>query len=83
MVEETPFRSIVKALSWRVLATLTTALLVYAFTQRFDIAITVGVLEAAAKMALYFAHERIWNRLRFGRRYAVAPAADGGPRVTV
>ena len=83
MVEETPFRSIVKALSWRVLATLTTALLVYAFTQRFDIAITVGLLEAGAKMVLYFAHERLWNRLRFGRRYAAVPTPGGDRRVTI
>jgi adenylylsulfate kinase len=82
MVEETRFRSIVKALSWRVLATLTTALLVYAFTQRFDLAITIGVLEAGAKMVLYFAHERLWNRLRFGRRYAAGPPDDGSTVTT-
>ena len=82
MVEETRVRSILKALSWRVLATLTTALLVYLFTRRFDIAITIGILEFVTKMALYFAHERFWNRLRFGRRYAGAPTPDGDPSAT-
>lgn len=61
-------RSVVKALSWRVVATLTTTGLVFAFTGRFDLAITVGLFEAVAKMALYFMHERVWNKLEFGRK---------------
>ena len=73
MFEESTTRSVAKAVSWRVIATLTTALLVYAFTRRFDVALTVGLLEALAKMFLYFGHERVWNRLDFGRK-AVAPS---------
>ena len=68
MFEESSMRSVVKALSWRVVATLTTTALVFAFTGRFDLAITVGVFEAVAKMALYFMHERLWNKLEFGRK---------------
>jgi adenylylsulfate kinase len=68
MFEESATRSVIKALSWRVIATLTTTLLVYAFTQRTDLAVTIGLLEATAKMALYYFHERIWNRLNVGRR---------------
>ena len=67
MFKETPIRSIAKAVSWRILATLTTGLLVFAFTRRLDIAFTVGALEALAKLLLYFLHERLWNRLGFGR----------------
>ena len=68
MFEESAMRSVVKAMSWRVLATLTTTLLVYAFTSRTDIAVTVGLLEASAKIFLYYFHERLWNRLDLGRR---------------
>ena len=68
MFEETSSRSVVKALSWRIIATLTTAGLVFAFTGSFDLAITVGFFEAVAKMALYFMHERLWNRLEYGRK---------------
>ena len=70
MFEESSTRSVVKALSWRFIATLTTAGLVFAFTGRFDLAITVGVFEAVAKMFLYFVHERVWNKLKFGRKPA-------------
>ena len=68
MFEETSMRSVVKALSWRIVATLTTTGLVFAVTGRFDLAITVGIFEAVAKMALYFMHERVWNKLEFGRK---------------
>ncbi len=67
MLKETPIRSIAKAVSWRILATLTTGLLVFAFTRSIDIAFTVGAFEVLAKLLLYFLHERLWNRLSFGR----------------
>ena len=68
MFEESAMRSVFKALSWRILATVTTTLLVYAFTGSTEIAVTVGVLEAGTKMVLYYFHERLWNRLNVGRR---------------
>ena len=68
MFDESAMRSVIKAFSWRILATLTTTLLVYAFTRRTDIALTVGILEGGTKVVLYFFHERIWNRLNVGRR---------------
>ena len=72
MFKESVTRSFLKAVSWRILATLTTTLLVYVFTGRPDIAVTVGSLEAVAKIFLYFFHERLWNRLDVGRQ----PIAD-------
>ncbi len=68
MFEESAIRSVLKAISWRVIATLTTTLLVYAFTGRTDIAVTVGLLEAVTKIVLYYFHERLWNRLSVGRQ---------------
>ena len=67
MFKETQIRSVAKALSWRVLATLTTGLLVFVFTGSLEVALTVGALEAVAKLLLYFVHERVWDRLGFGR----------------
>ena len=82
MFEESKTRSIVKAISWRVLATLTTMLLVLAFTGRLDVALTVGVFEAIVKMAFYFLHERAWNRISAGRkRLQPSPDQPGGPIV--
>ena len=67
MYNESTIRSFVKAISWRTIATLTTTVLVFVFTGRIDIAITVGGIEALVKSVLYFGHERAWNALKFGR----------------
>jgi adenylylsulfate kinase len=75
MFEESAIRSVGKALSWRIIATLTTTLLVYAFTKQTALAVKIGVLEATMKMALYYFHERAWNRLNVGRR-PIHPPTD-------
>ena len=68
MFKESRSRSIVKAFSWRALATLTTVLIVYLFTGETAIALSVGGLEVVVKMLVYFLHERAWDKVRFGRR---------------
>ena len=71
MYRETNGRSVAKALSWRLLGTLATTLLVFLFTGRVGVALTVGGLEFFAKIALFWLHERIWDRVKLGRREAV------------
>ena len=68
MQYETKTRSVFKAISWRTWATITTAVIVFIFTGEFALAITVGCLEVFAKMGLYFVHERLWQRIRFGKK---------------
>ena len=67
MADSTP-RSIVKALSWRVIATLITALLAYLVTGNLEIAAKIGALDVVIKLAAYFLHERLWNRISYGKR---------------
>jgi adenylylsulfate kinase len=66
MIVETRIRSFVKALSWRVTATITTIMVALAITKRIDIAVQIGLLEAILKMFVYFIHERSWAKIRFG-----------------
>ena len=68
MQYETKSRSILKAISWRTWATITTAVLVFIFTGEFALAITVGLLEVFAKMGLYFFHERLWQKIHWGKK---------------
>ena len=68
MYKDTNKRSIVKGISWRVVATTTTILIVYLFFERLDLAIAAGVLETIAKVGLYWAHERAWFKIRWGRK---------------
>jgi len=64
---ETTRRSLVKALSWRFLATIITTALVYAFTGKGDFAATIGLADTTLKLVIYFGHERLWNRIPYGR----------------
>jgi len=68
MYKETNVRSIVKGISWRVVATTTTILIVYFFFDRLDLAIAAGLIETVLKVGLYWAHERIWQKLRWGKK---------------
>ncbi len=68
MQYETKKRSVLKAISWRTWATVTTAVLVFIFTGKFALAITIGLLEVFAKMVLYFIHERFWQKIRYGKK---------------
>ena len=66
-MKEKPSRSLLKALSWRVTGTLDTILITYLITGRAKWAFSVGFVELFTKVFLYFVHERIWDRLGFGR----------------
>ncbi len=60
-------RSLVKAVSWRVLATLSTMVIVYAFTGEPLLSLGVGGAEVVVKLLLYYGHERLWNWIPWGR----------------
>ena len=61
-------RSIAKAVSYRVLGSVCTALIVLFFSGDAKISIGAGAVDMFAKIGLYFLHERLWNSISFGRR---------------
>ncbi|MCL4866374.1 MAG: adenylyl-sulfate kinase [Gemmatimonadales bacterium] len=67
MFHETHARSVAKAISWRIMGTVATALLVFVFTRRLTLSLAVGALEFVSKIGLFWLHERAWDRSRFGR----------------
>jgi uncharacterized membrane protein len=60
-------RTIVKAISWRALATLTTMTIVFLFTRRIMLSLGVGLAEIIAKITFYYLHERIWEKVSWGK----------------
>jgi uncharacterized membrane protein len=66
-MKENKSRSIGKSISWRILATCDTILISFIITGSFAIAATIGSIEVLTKMFLYYFHERVWNRLEYGR----------------
>lgn len=68
MFKESKTRSVLKAVSWRFWATLTTTTLVLIFVGKLGVALTVGGLEVIIKLIIYFFHERIWDKIKFGKK---------------
>ncbi|MCK5847286.1 MAG: DUF2061 domain-containing protein [Bacteroidales bacterium] len=69
---ESPARSIAKAISWRIIASVTTFLIFY-FTAGGKVALevitaAVGV-ELISKMGIYYVHERVWANVYWGRSW--------------
>lgn len=60
MDKETHLRSILKTLTWRILATTTTVIIAYFIFGDIKNALKVGGIEFFAKMFIYYIHERAW-----------------------
>ena len=63
---ESVARSLLKSISWRIVATTTIILIVYIKTGDIAGAIAIGSIEFFIKFALYYLHERAWNLVPSG-----------------
>ena len=61
-------RSLIKSLTWRVIAIVTTFLSAYLITNEEIDALKVTVLTNTINFILYYAHERGWNYIQWGRK---------------
>ena len=66
-ISEHKRRSILKAISYRVAGTCFTFLVAYLFTGKLIIAASIGGVEAISKIFVYYWHERLWNRINYGK----------------
>ncbi len=64
--KESHLRSLLKALSWRIVATSTTALIAYFITGEIEVALMIGGIEFILKFIIYYAHERLWQLMPRG-----------------
>ncbi|OAB77347.1 DUF2061 domain-containing protein [Cochleicola gelatinilyticus] len=70
--QESHYRSIIKGISWRFIATADTIIVVLLITCisgqcSLENALKIGFFEFLIKLAIYYIHERIWQRLLFGK----------------
>ena len=68
MINESHERSLVKGISWRIIATTDTFLVVFIITCVLDQcsvenALKIGFIEFFLKLLIYYAHERAWLQL--------------------
>lgn len=61
MSGDSHWRSLAKAFSWRILATLTTSIIAYIVTGSLDTAAIIGGIEFLLKFVIYYLHERAWQ----------------------
>jgi len=64
----TKTRSFVKALSYRIWGTLSSVAVAYVITKNASLSVTIAFWETVVKVFIYYAHERGWNMIQWGRK---------------
>ena len=64
---ESQKRSIAKAITWRVIASVVTTIIAVTFGVPSKAIGLVFFADLIIKFILYFLHERAWNKITFGR----------------
>ncbi|MBN1521127.1 MAG: DUF2061 domain-containing protein [Candidatus Aureabacteria bacterium] len=64
---ESHARSVSKAVSYRLMGTFATMLIVFIFTRKVVLSLGVGFFELLAKIGCFYLHERIWEKIRWGK----------------
>ena len=66
-VGPTHSRSFIKGVTWRMVGTMDTIVVAYFITGQPLNALTIGGFEVFTKILLFYLHERVWGRLKWGR----------------
>jgi len=66
-MNDSAVRSLAKAVSWRITGTIDTFLISWAITGQPLIASGIAFTEIMTKVALFWFHERVWNRIKWGK----------------
>ena len=65
---DSPIRSLVKTVSWRLTGSGATFLIAFIMTGNFAIAGIIGITQMISNSILYYIHERLWNNIKWGRK---------------
>jgi uncharacterized membrane protein len=60
-------RSLAKAVSWRVTGTVDTFIISWIITGQVLLASGIAFTEIMTKIFLFWAHERVWNKISWGK----------------
>ena len=66
MTKVTRKRHFAKAISYRIIGTITTMITAYIITGNVISGVKIGVIETALKIAIFYAHERAWLKSEYG-----------------
>jgi adenylylsulfate kinase len=79
-MHESHKRSIVKGITWRFVASVTTMLVVFIVTGNLALVASVGVVDVTLKIIFYYLHERFWGKVHWGI-LGTEPNLSGTPPV--
>ena len=65
-MNDSPLRSLTKAISWRITGTIDTFIISWVITGQPLLASGIALTEIITKIALFWLHERAWNSIRWG-----------------
>lgn len=60
-------RSLVKAITFRCIILVSDGIIIFAITHRYDITLSVILFSNFSSTILYFLHERVWNKIHWGK----------------
>lgn len=55
-------KSLYKTISWRIIAIIIGAMITYMFIGSLEITLEITITANAIAIAVYYVHERVWNR---------------------
>jgi len=70
-LSDTNTRSLVKTICWRITGSSATFLIAYLMIGNFAIAGTIGMIQLVSNTILYYIHERIWNKIPWGKNESI------------
>ena len=65
---ESHIRTIIKAFSWRFIATLVTFTVAWVVIKELRFAAEIGIADTLIKLGAYYFHERVWIGVSFGKK---------------
>lgn len=68
-------RSLFKGISWRCFGTIDTILIALFWTGDYKKALAIGFAEVFTKIFLYYMHERVWMKVKWGQKPILETAA--------
>lgn len=66
-VNETIIRSLVKTIIWRVTVFIADFIIAFVFTKDVDLSTKLALTKVFVSFVLYYLHERVWNKISWGR----------------
>lgn len=67
MTRDIRIRSLIKTITWRIIASLDTFLIAWFVSGSISVGGWIATIEVITKIILYYFHERAWNKVKWGQ----------------